>query len=89
LANFANPTGLGKAGSNLFSANASSGLAEFATAGQGGLGRIISGATELSNVDLAEQFTALIMAQRGFQASANVITTTDTIMNDVLSLKRG
>jgi len=89
LADFANPTGLGKAGPNLFSANASSGLAEFATAGQGGLGRIISGATELSNVDLAEQFTSLIMAQRGFQASANVITTSDTIMNDVLSLKRG
>ena len=89
LADFANPTGMDKAGSNLFSANASSGLAEFATAGQGGLGRIISGATELSNVDLAEQFTSLIMAQRGFQASANVITTSDTIMNDVLSLKRG
>ena len=89
LADFANPTGMDKAGANLFSANASSGTAEFATAGQGGLGRIISGATELSNVDLAEQFTSLIMAQRGFQASANVITTSDTIMNDVLSLKRG
>ncbi|MBT3269244.1 flagellar hook-basal body complex protein [Candidatus Poribacteria bacterium] len=89
LADFANATGMDKAGSNLFSANASSGTAEFATAGQGGLGRIISGATELSNVDLAEQFTSLIMAQRGFQASANVITTSDTIMNDVLSLKRG
>lgn len=89
LADFANPPGMDKAGSNLFSANASSGSAEFATAGQGGLGRIIAGATELSNVDLAEQFTALIMAQRGFQASANVITTSDTIMNDVLSLKRG
>ena len=89
LADFANATGLDRAGANLFSATASSGSAELATAGQGGLGRIIAGATELSNVDLAEQFTALIMAQRGFQASANVITTSDTIMNDVLALKRG
>jgi flagellar hook protein FlgE len=89
LADFANAIGLDKAGANLFSATASSGTAELATAGQGGLGRIIAGATELSNVDLAEQFTSLIMAQRGFQASANVITTSDTIMNDVLSLKRG
>jgi flagellar hook protein FlgE len=69
--------------------SANSGQAYFADSGTEGLGLISSGSLELSNVALAEEFTNMIIAQRGFQANANVITTTDTVLGDIINLKRG
>jgi flagellar hook protein FlgE len=88
LADFANPAGLARAGSSLFGATDNSGEPIRSIPGEGSMGAILSGALELSNVAIAEEFTSLILAQRGFQASANVITTTDSLMNEVLNLKR-
>jgi len=89
LADFVNPTGLSRVGANLYAATENSGSPIVSTAGEGGFGTVVSGALELSNVQIAEEFTQMILAQRGFQASANVITTTDALMNDVINLKRG
>ncbi|HIE28922.1 TPA: flagellar hook-basal body complex protein [Candidatus Poribacteria bacterium] len=89
LANFSNPAGLTKIGENLLITSANSGQAYFGDPGTEGLGLISSGSLELSNVALAEEFTNMIIAQRGFQANANVITTTDTILGDIINLKRG
>jgi len=89
LANFSNPAGLTKIGENLLMTSANSGEAYFGQPGTEGLGLISPGSLELSNVVLAEEFTNMILAQRGFQANANVITTTDTILGDILNLKRG
>ena len=88
LANFGNPAGLTKFGENLLIASANSGQVYFGQPGIEGLGLISPGSLELSNVALAEEFTNMILAQRGFQANANVITTTDTILGDIIQLKR-
>lgn len=89
LADFVNPTGLSRVGANLYAQTENSGNPLVSIAGEGGFGTIVSGALELSNVQIAEEFTQMILAQRGFQASANVITTTDSLMNEVINLKRG
>lgn len=89
LANFSNPAGLTKIGSNLLQASGNSGQAYLGQPGVEGLGLISQGSLELSNVVLAEEFTNMILAQRGFQANANVITTTDTILGEIIQLKRG
>lgn len=89
VADFVNATGLTRVGANLYAQTENSGEAISSVAGEGGFGTIVSGALELSNVQIAEEFTQMILAQRGFQASANVITTTDSLMNEVLNLKRG
>lgn len=89
LADFVNPAGLSRVGANLYAQTENSGNPLGNVAGEGGLGTIVSGALELSNVQIAEEFTQMILAQRGFQASANVITTTDSLMNEVINLKRG
>jgi flagellar hook protein FlgE len=52
------------------------------------MGSVVSGALEMSNVDLAQEFTNLIVAQRGFQANSKVITTSDEILQDLVSMKR-
>jgi flagellar hook protein FlgE len=57
-------------------------------AGTGGRGSLTAGALEMSNVDLAEEFTGLIVAQRGFQANSRVITSSDEILQDLVNLKR-
>jgi len=88
LADFNNPSGLLKAGDNIYQASANSGQAVEGVAGTNIRGRIISGALELSNVDLAQEFANMIIAQRGFQANARVITTTDDLLNEVNNLKR-
>jgi flagellar hook protein FlgE len=87
LANFANPAGLAKAGDSNFTSTANSGLAQLGTAGSGGLGTITSGELEGSNVDLSQEFTNLIVAQRAFQASARVITTSDDVLQELTNLK--
>jgi len=88
LASFNNPGGLEKAGNSSFRVGVNSGVAQVGTAAEGGRGALMSGALEMSNVDLAEEFTGLIVAQRGFQANSRVITTSDEILQDLVQLKR-
>ncbi len=88
LASFNNPGGLEKAGSSTFRVGDNSGVAMVGEAGAGGRGVLNSGALEMSNVDLAEEFTGLIVAQRGFQANSRVITSSDEILQDLVNLKR-
>ncbi|MFD2091926.1 flagellar hook protein FlgE [Blastococcus deserti] len=88
LASFNNPGGLEKAGNSSFRVGVNSGVAQVGTAGVGGRGSLMSGALEMSNVDLAEEFTGLIVAQRGFQANSRVITSSDEILQDLVNLKR-
>ena len=57
-------------------------------AGNGGRGTLASGALEMSNVDLAQEFTNLIVAQRGFQANSKVISASDELLQDLVNLKR-
>ncbi|MEJ5229547.1 MAG: flagellar hook-basal body complex protein [Pseudothermotoga sp.] len=88
LAVFNNPAGLNDVGNSLYVVSPNSGLAQIGTAGSGGRGTLIPGALEMSNVDLAEEFTKMIIAQRGFQANARVITTADTILGELVALRR-
>ncbi|CAA9260620.1 MAG: Flagellar hook protein FlgE [uncultured Blastococcus sp.] len=88
LASFNNPGGLEKAGNSSFRVGVNSGAAQVGPAGAGGRGELVSGALEMSNVDLAEEFTGLIVAQRGFQANSRVITSSDEILQDLVNLKR-
>jgi len=88
LASFNNPGGLEKAGSSSFRVGDNSGVAMIGVPGVGGRGVLNSGALEMSNVDLAEEFTGLIVAQRGFQANSRVITSSDEILQDLVNLKR-
>ncbi|MFC5603069.1 flagellar basal body rod protein FlgG [Sporosarcina koreensis] len=88
MAKFPNPSGLNKVGGNYFqeSANSGSPVRSFAT--EGGTGSVESGFLEMSNVDLAEEFTEMIVAQRGFQANTRIITTSDEILQELVNLKR-
>jgi flagellar hook protein FlgE len=88
LATFTNPGGLEKAGNSSYRAGDNSGNPLVGQAGTGGRGTLTAGALEMSNVDLAEEFTGLIVAQRGFQANSRVITTSDEILQDLVQLKR-
>jgi flagellar hook protein FlgE len=88
LASFTNPGGLEKAGSSSYRASANSGTASMGTAGTAGLGTLVAGSLEMSNVDLSQEFTNLIVAQRGFQANARIITTSDTVLQELIDLKR-
>ncbi len=88
LANFTNPAGLEKLGGSLYTATVNSGTPLIGTAGSGGRGTISGGAVEQSNVDLAAEFTNLIVAQRGFQANARIITASDQILQDLVNMKQ-
>lgn len=88
LALFTNPGGLLKAGNNLYAESANSGPPAIGAAGTGGRGTLVAGALEMSNVDLAQEFTNMITAQRGFQANARVITTSDELLQELISLRR-
>ncbi|WP_456600136.1 flagellar hook protein FlgE [Blastococcus sp. SYSU DS0616] len=88
MASFNNPSGLEKAGNSSFRVAQNSGAAMIGVAGAGGRGNLVSGALEMSNVDLSEEFTSLIVAQRGFQANSRVITASDEILQDLVNLKR-
>jgi flagellar hook protein FlgE len=72
----------------MFRATVNSGVAQLGTAGSGGRGSLAGGSLEMSNVDLSQEFTNLIVAQRGFQANSKVITTSDEILQDLVNLKR-
>ncbi|MBC7078557.1 MAG: flagellar hook-basal body complex protein, partial [Synergistales bacterium] len=88
VALFANPQGLVKEGETLFSVSPNSGLPEIVTPQEGGAGSILGGTLEMANVDLTEEFVNLIMAQRGFQANARVITTSDQVLEELMNIKR-
>lgn len=87
LAKFSNPSGLEKAGNNLFRESVNSGRANNGLPGDG-FGMIASSNLEMSNVDLSEEFTEMIVAQRGFQANTRIITTSDEILQELVNLKR-
>jgi flagellar hook protein FlgE len=91
LAKFANEGGLERASTNLWRVSAASGPeapASGALPGTNGLGSTVSGVVEMSNVDLATEFTELISAQRGFQANSRVISTSDEMLQELTNLKR-
>jgi len=88
LASFNNPKGLVKMGSNRYGESQASGIPNVGTAGTGGRGTLIGSALEQSNVDMAQQFTQMILAQRGYQANSKTITVSDEILMETLSLKR-
>ncbi|WP_096154632.1 MULTISPECIES: flagellar hook-basal body complex protein [Bacillus] len=98
LAKFPNAAGLERVGENLFQQSTNSGsldkngdgiqLAEMFRPGANGSGTIVAGTLEMSNVDLSEEFTEMITAQRGFQANTRIITTSDEILQELVNLKR-
>ena len=88
LASFVNPGGMEKAGDSTFVRTNNSGDANVSTAGVAGKGQFIAGALEMSNVDLSEQFTDMIVTQRGFQANSKTIQTTDQMLQELMTLKR-
>ena len=88
LATFANPSGLSLVSQNLMSESANSGIPQVGVPGAGARGQINGGQLELSNVDLAVQFTDMIRAERGFQANSRIITTSDEMLQDLVNLKR-
>ncbi len=88
LGSVANPSGLQKAGGSSYTVTANSGGVDYAAPGSTGMGEIAGGMLEMSNVDLSQEFTNLIVAQRGFQANARIITTSDEVLQELASLKR-
>lgn len=89
VAEFANASGLSKAGDNLYSATMNSG--DFDGVGKDITetgGKMTSGVLEMSNVDLSSEFTTMITTQRGFQANSRIITTSDTLLEELVNLKR-
>jgi len=90
LQTFVNPQALDRAGANRFTATSEAGarFAGYQTPGTDGLGEIRSGYLEMSNVDMAEEFTSMIRAQRGLQANARIISTADEVLQEIANLKR-
>ncbi|WP_207368450.1 flagellar basal body rod protein FlgG [Heyndrickxia coagulans] len=89
IATFQNPAGLTKVGGNLYTTtNSNAGTVTVSQPGQDGAGTIKSGYLEMSNVDLSEELTNMIVAERGFQANTRIITTSDEILQELVNLKR-
>jgi flagellar hook protein FlgE len=88
LSTFSNSAGLERASGNRWMESANSGAPQIATPGNGGKGLVQPGVIEMSNVDLAQSFTQMITAQRGFQANSRVISTSDEMLQDLVNLKR-
>ncbi len=88
LADFNNQAGLRKAGGSMYQSSANSGEAVEGIAGATVSGNISSGALESSSVDIAQEFTSMITAQRGFQANARIITTSDNMLDELVNIKR-
>jgi flagellar hook protein FlgE len=88
LANFVAPDGLTPLGNGMYRESVDSGSPAIGTPQSGGLGTIVSGAVELSNVAIAQEFIDLISTQRSFQANARVITSSDTLLNDLINIVR-
>lgn len=88
VANFTNPAGLMMQGDNVYTQSNNSGEAQIGVAGTGGRGTLQSGALEGSNVDLAQTFSDLIVAQRGFQSNSRIISASDEVLQELMNLKR-
>ncbi|MBP0958768.1 MAG: flagellar hook-basal body complex protein [Oscillospiraceae bacterium] len=88
LATFDNPQGLNESGSSYFQESAASGSPKYCIPGYEGSGAVVSGSLEMSNVNLATEFSDLITTQRGFQANSRIITTSDSILEELVNLKR-
>jgi flagellar hook protein FlgE len=88
VATFNNPPGLEKVGNSMYRSSVNSGEVQLGVAGAGGRGLLAGGMLEMSNVDLAAEFTNLIVSQRGFQANSRIITSSDEILQDLVNLKR-
>jgi flagellar hook protein FlgE len=88
VSRFSNQAGLQRAGGSAWSATVNSGAPNTSTPGANGNGTVFSGALEMSNVDLASEFTTMISAQRGFQANSRVISAADEMLQDVVNMKR-
>lgn len=87
MATFANPTGLQKVGDSQYIESPTSGAAQVGTPGTGSRGSVTSGYVEMSNVDLSQELTNLIVAERGFQANSKVVTTSDEVLQTLVNLK--
>lgn len=85
---FQNVAGLEKKGGNLYRESANSGKAAIGTANSAGYGKMVQGHVEMSNVDLANEFTDMIITSRAFQANSRTITTSDEMLQELLNLKR-
>ena len=88
MSRFSNPSGLQQVGNNRWKESLNSGQPVIDSTGNSGLGQLSVGYLEMSNVDLATEFTEMIKAQRGFQANSRVITTSDEILQELVNLKR-
>ncbi len=88
LATFDNPQGLSQVGDTYFAATANSGKSSLVKPGEEGSGAIASSALEMSNVDLSQEFADMITTQRGFQANSRLITVSDTMLEELINLKR-
>ena len=88
VASFENPSGLQQIGGTLFAVSSNSGDAHIGAPGSQGLGKIMPSSLEMSNVDLSEEFTDMIVTQRGFQANSRIITTSDEMLQELVNLKR-
>jgi len=88
IANFQNPAGLTQVGSSLFQVSNNSGDPMIGAPGDQGMGALIPSSLEMSNVDLSEEFTDMIVTQRGFQANSRIITTSDEMLQELVNLKR-
>jgi flagellar hook protein FlgE len=88
LAKFVNPGGLLRLGENLYAVSTNSGTPQYGAPGVEGRGLISAGYLEMSNVDLAQQFTNMIAAQRGFQANSRIVSASDELLNELVNLKR-
>lgn len=88
VATFPNAMGLENSGDNLYQVTAGSGDASIVDIKASGTGVMTSGVLEMSNVDLSQQFTDMITTQRGFQANSRIITTSDTLLEELVNLKR-
>lgn len=88
IATFNNENALEKVGQNAYRATTNSGTATYNTPGKGVAGKLNPGTLEMSNVDLASEFTDMIVTQRGFQANSRIITTTDSMLEELVNLKR-
>ena len=88
LANFDNPWGLKRMGSNCFGETVTSGQAIMNAPGTSGMGEVKSNSLEMSNTDIATEFINMITAQKAYQANARVITTTDEMLSELMNIKR-
>lgn len=87
LAKFPNEAGMTRSSGNRWSASNNSGAPTAALAGTSGLGTLTPGAVEMSNVDLAQEFTNMITSERGYEANTRVITTADEMLQELVNLK--